>query len=181
MLVKLVRADGLDKILNSSFDLVVLRLELLGLFSDPFGLHLNKLVKSEGLGILRKVYENGLGETLEVVLNSVLHDVVDVDDQLLKLGESLMDVGQVSIDVHGSPGESNHTWSQLVLKIFKMRHQKRLGVWSNLVYDSVVLLQDELQLVVVHLELVLLQKNNLSAFWDIDSDSGQALGLSDES
>ena len=180
MLVKLVRANGLNEILDSALDLVVLRLELLGLLSDPFRLHLNELIKGESLGILRKVDQNSLRETLEVVLNSVLHDVVDVNDQLLELGETVMHMGQISIDVHGSPGESNHTWSELVLKIFKMRHQKGLGVRSNLVDDSVVLLQDELQLVVVHLELVLLEKDNLGALWNVNSDSGQALGFSDE-
>jgi hypothetical protein len=35
---------------------------------------------------LWKVDENSLRETLEVILNTVLHDVIDVDDELLKLG-----------------------------------------------------------------------------------------------
>lgn len=62
-----------------------------------------------------------------------------------------------------------------------MRHQKGFGVWSDLVNDSVVLLQDKLQLVVVHLEFVFLKKNNLGTLWDVDSNSGQALSLSNES
>jgi len=63
-------------------------------------LHLDELVKSEGLSILRKVDKDSLGQALEVVLNSVLHDIIDVDDQLLKLSETLMDVVQVTVDVH---------------------------------------------------------------------------------
>ena len=100
MLVKLVRADGLDKIFYSSFYLIILGLELLRLFSDPLFLHGNEVVKSEGLGILRKVDENGLGQRLEVVLDTVLHDVVDIDNQLLKLGKADMHVIEISIDVH---------------------------------------------------------------------------------
>ena len=60
MLVKLVRADSLDEILDCSLDLVVLRLELLRLLSDPLLLHLNELVKSEGLSVLWKVDKNSL-------------------------------------------------------------------------------------------------------------------------
>lgn len=91
-----------------------------------------------------------------------------------------MNVGQVAVDVHGGPGEGNHTWSQFVLKILKMWNKQTLGVWSDLVDDPVVLSENELKLVVVHLELVLLEKNDLCALWDLNADSGQALGLSDE-
>ena len=52
-----------------------------------------------------------------------------------------------------------------------MWYKKTLGVWSDLVDDAVVLSEDELELVVVHLELVFLQKNNLGTLWDINSDS----------
>ena len=61
-----------------------------------------------------------------------------------------------------------------------MWHEERLGVWSNLVDDSVVFSEDKLQLVVVHLELVFLQKNNLGALWDINTDSSEALGFSNK-
>lgn len=171
MLIELVRADGLNEILDGAFDFVVLALQLLRFFSDPLFLHLDELIKSEGLSVLWQVDEDCLGETLKVVLDSVLHDVVDVDDQLLELGESLMDVVEVAIDVHGGPGESYHTWSQLVLKIFKVGHEQTLGVWSDLVHDSVVLTEDELELVVVHLELVFLEKDDLGALWDFNTDS----------
>jgi hypothetical protein len=61
-----------------------------------------------------------------------------------------------------------------------MRHKERLSVRSDLVDDSVVLTEDKLELVVVHLELFLLEKDNLGTLRDINSDSGDALGLSDE-
>jgi hypothetical protein len=60
MLIKLVRADSLDEILNGSLDFVVLGLKLLGFLSDPFRLHFDELIKSESLGILWKVDKDGL-------------------------------------------------------------------------------------------------------------------------
>jgi len=180
VLVQLVRANGLDQVIDGSLDLVVLTHELLGLFFDPDLLHFDEVVEGEGLGVLWQVDKNGLGEGLQVVFNSVLHDVVDVDDQLLELGKSLMDMVQVSINVHGSPGECDHTWSEFVLQVLKMWDQKTLGVWSDLVHDSVVLSQDKLKLVVVVLELVFLEKHNLGTLWDVNTNSRQALGLSNK-
>jgi hypothetical protein len=181
MLIELVRADSLDEILYSSLNLEVLGLELLGLFLDPLLLHLDELIKSEGLGILGKVDQDSLGERFEVVLNTVLHDIIDVNNQLFKLGEALMNVIEITIDVHGSPGEGNHTGSEFVLEIFQVRHKKRLGVGSDLVDDSVVLSEDELELVLVGLELILLQQDDLGRLRDINgTNSREALSFSDE-
>jgi hypothetical protein len=180
VLIKLVRANGLNKIFNCSFNFDVLGLELLGLNSDPVLLHLDELLQCVGLGVLWKVDEDGLGQALEVVLNSVLHDVVDVDDQLLELVQSLMNVGQVSINVHRSPSQSDHTWSQLVFQIFQVWDKETLCVWPDLVHDPIILSQDKLKLIVVHLELVFLEEYDLCTLWDFNSNSGQALGLSDE-
>jgi hypothetical protein len=60
MLVELVRANSLNEILNSAFDLLILRLELLSLLSNPNLLHLHEVIESEGLGILGKVDEDSL-------------------------------------------------------------------------------------------------------------------------
>ena len=79
-----------------------------------------------------------------------------------------MNMVQVAINVHGSPSESDHTWAELVLKIFKVRHEERLGVGTNLVDDSVVLSEDELKLILVGLELVFLEQNNLGTLWDVN-------------
>ena len=61
-----------------------------------------------------------------------------------------------------------------------MWNQKTLGVGSDLVDNSVILSKDELKLVVVGLELLFLEKNNLSTLWDLNTDTGEALGLSNE-
>ena len=61
-----------------------------------------------------------------------------------------------------------------------MWNKKRFGVWSDLVDNAVVFLEDELKLVVVHLELVFLEKDDLGALWDVDSNSGKTFGFSDE-
>jgi hypothetical protein len=91
-----------------------------------------------------------------------------------------MNVVQVTVNVHGSPSKGDHTGSQLVLEIFEMRNKKRLGVGSNFVHNSVILSKNELKLIVVHFELVFLEEDNLGALGNIDSNSGQALSLSDE-
>jgi spore maturation protein CgeB len=88
---------------------------------------------------------------------------------------------EISINVHGGPGEGNHTWSKFVLEILKMWDKKRFSVWSDFVYDSIVFLEDELKLVVVHLKLVFLEENNFGALWDVDSNSRKTFGFSDES
>ena len=82
-----------------------------------------------------------------------------------------MDVLEVAINVHGGPCEDVHTGSQLVLKIFQVGHQERLGVRSDLVDNTVVLTQDEGELSVVHLELLFLKENNLGALRDLNADT----------
>ena len=46
--------------------------QLLGLSVDPLGLHLDEVVKSVGGGVGGQVDQDGLGQGLEVVLNTVL-------------------------------------------------------------------------------------------------------------
>ena len=46
--VKLVRADGLEEVLNSAFDFVILAPEFLGGRLNPVFLHLDEFVKREG-------------------------------------------------------------------------------------------------------------------------------------
>jgi len=90
----------LDEILDGAFDFVVLAAEFLRLDGNPLFLHLDEFIKSVGLSVLGQVDEHGLGEGLEVVLDTVLHDVIDVDNELLKLGKTLVNVVEVTIDVH---------------------------------------------------------------------------------
>jgi hypothetical protein len=51
---------------------------------------------------------------------------------------------------------------------------------TDLVHNAVVFAQDEVQLRVVVLELLFLEKDNLGRLWNVDSNSGQALGLTDQ-
>lgn len=87
---------------------------------------------------------------------------------------------QVTVNVHAGPGESDHARPEFVLQVFQVGHQQGLGVGADLVHDSVILSQHKLQLIVVHLELVFLEEYDLGAFRDVDSDSAQALGFSDQ-
>ena len=61
-----------------------------------------------------------------------------------------------------------------------MGNQEGLGVGSDLVDDAVVLSKDEVQLRMVVLELLFLEKDNLGGLGNIDSNSGQALSLTDK-
>jgi len=62
-----------------------------------------------------------------------------------------------------------------------VRHEQALSVGADLVDNSVILSQDKVKLRIVHLELVFLQKHDLCALRNVDSDSGEALGFTDES
>ena len=62
-----------------------------------------------------------------------------------------------------------------------MWYKKRFGVWSDLVDNSIVFLKDELKLIIVHLELVFLEKDDLGALWNVNTDSRKAFGFSDKS
>ena len=124
MLVELVRANSLNQIFDSAFDFVVLAAELLAFDCDPNFLHLYEFVESVSLGFLWQIDEHCLGKSLKVVFNTVLHNVVDVDDELLEFGQTLMHVIQIAVDIHRSPGESYHTWAQLVLEILEMGHEE---------------------------------------------------------
>jgi hypothetical protein len=100
MLIQLVRANSLDQVLNCTLDFLILGLKFLRLVTDPILLHFDKIVKGECLSILRQVNKDCLGERLKIVLNTVLHDVVDVDNQLLQLGKTLVDVMEITINIH---------------------------------------------------------------------------------
>lgn len=77
-------------------------------------LHFHEFVNRKRLRI-GQVYEEGLGDDFQVLLNSVLDDVVDGDDQLLELVQALMHVLQIRVDVHGGPSEGHHTGPQFEL------------------------------------------------------------------
>ena len=60
-----------------------------------------------------------------------------------------------------------------------MRNEERFCVWSDLVDDAIVFSKHKLKFVVVVLKLLFLKQDNLSLLRDVNSNAGQALGLSD--
>jgi hypothetical protein len=91
-----------------------------------------------------------------------------------------VNVVEVSIDIHRSPGKGDHTGTELVLKIFKVGNQEGLGVWADLVHNAVVFAENELELIVVRFKFVFLKENNLGGLWDFDTNAGKALGFANE-
>mmetsp|Transcript_40210 Transcript_40210/g.45990 ORF Transcript_40210/g.45990 Transcript_40210/m.45990 type:complete len:334 (-) Transcript_40210:699-1700(-) len=179
--IQLVGTDGSQQIIDRIFNFDVLADQQLGLGADSLFLHLDKVVEGNRLTIIGQTHKHNLGDGLQVVLNTIFDDIVDADDQLLQLVESGVNMMQVAIDVHGSPSQGDHTGSQLVLQIFQMGRQQRLSDGSDLVVDTIILLEDVQQLVIVHLELLFLQEDNLGTFWDFNSSQSiQALGLTNE-
>jgi hypothetical protein len=62
-----------------------------------------------------------------------------------------------------------------------MWHKETLGVGSDLAHNSIVLTKNELKLIVVHLELVFLEKDDLGALWNVNTNSRKAFSFSDKS
>jgi hypothetical protein len=55
MLIKLIWANSLDEVLNSTFNLVILASKFLAFDGNPLFLHLYEFVKSVSLGFLGKI------------------------------------------------------------------------------------------------------------------------------
>jgi len=108
--VQLVDGYRLDQILHGIFHLQVLALKECGLLSDMLLLHLHKFLDGERLCIWQ-VNKQCLGDDLEVLLNTVLNDVIDIFYRLLQLAKNRVDMGLISINIHTSPGKSDHSRS----------------------------------------------------------------------
>jgi hypothetical protein len=132
------------------------------------------------LGVIGEIDQKDFGDLFQVVLDTVLDDVIDRDDQLVELVQTLVDVLQVGVDVHGSPCEGDHSWSELKLEIFEMWLKEILGDGLDLAKDFFVLVKDVLELVKVHLELFLLKEDDSGGLWDLDVLSLEALGFTDQ-
>ena len=91
-----------------------------------------------------------------------------------------MDMLKVAFDVHGCPGEDVHTRSQLVLQVFQVGDEEGLGVRANLVHDTVVFAKNEGKLVVISLELFFLKEDDLGALRDLNTDTREAFGLTNQ-
>jgi hypothetical protein len=175
-----IAENGSEEIIDSSFDFKVLGHQVSGVFLNEFLLHPDEFFQRKRLAFLRKVNQKDLGDGLEVVFNSVFNDIVDVNNQLFKLAEALVDVLQESIDIHGGPGQSQHTGSELEFEIFSVRLEDISGDVLHLTQNSGVFSQEVVELVVVSLELLFLKEDNLGAVGDFLLVSLQALGFSDQ-
>ena len=178
--VQLVRADGLEEILNSTLNFVVLRAEFLGCVLDPLLLHLDELLERESRALLGEVDKHGLGQGFEVVLDTVLHNIVNVDNELVEFGKALVDVMEEAIDVHRGPGERANTGAESALEVVDVGGKEGAGVGANLVHDADTLTHNILELVVVVLKLLFLEEHDLGRLGNVDSNTGKALGFTDE-
>jgi len=134
-------------------------------------LHLDELIKRESGAVLRKVNKHCLGESLKVVLNAVLHDVVNVDNKLVELVETLVNVVKEAFNVHRGPSERADTGAKTALEIIDVRGKERSGIWSNFVHNTNALTNNVLKLVVVVLELVLLEKHDLGRLRNLNANT----------
>lgn len=100
MLIQLVSADCVEKIINCSFDFNILRRKKISLKFSRLMLKLDELVLTVCPIVLGHLYKDHLADGLEVVLDTVLDDVVDTDDQLLQLAKTVVHVLEVSVNVH---------------------------------------------------------------------------------
>jgi hypothetical protein len=111
--IEFVEHDGVDKIVDGSLDFLILRHKEVGVLGNMIFLSLDELFQRHWLGVIGKVDKKDLGDLLEVVLNTVLDDVIDGDDQLVEFVKALMNVFKITVNVHGSPGKSNHSRPEL--------------------------------------------------------------------
>eukprot|EP00968_Pinguiococcus_pyrenoidosus_P007308 scaffold486_cov254-Pinguiococcus_pyrenoidosus.AAC.1 len=177
--VQRVRLDDVHEVLHGMLHLDVLALEQQRHVGDVRFLHAHELVDAEGL-VLRQVHQQRLRDGLEVLLDAVLDDVVGVLHQLVQLLQAVVDVGLVRVDVHGRPGQRDHTGPQAILHVVEVGPQHHGRDGNHLRDDAVVLGERPVQVVVVLLELLLLEQRDLGALRYVDSHAVQALGLADE-
>jgi len=62
-----------------------------------------------------------------------------------------------------------------------MRNKKTLGVRADLVDDPIIFFENELQLIIVHLEFVLLKQDNFSCLRNVNANPLETFSFSDKS
>ena len=92
-----------------------------------------------------------------------------------------MDVVEETINIHRGPGKRANTRAESTFEVINMRSKKRTCVRADLVNNTDSFAYNVLELVVVVLELLFLEKNDLSTLGDFNSNSSKALSLTDES
>mmetsp|Transcript_23248 Transcript_23248/g.48265 ORF Transcript_23248/g.48265 Transcript_23248/m.48265 type:complete len:321 (-) Transcript_23248:1451-2413(-) len=86
----------------------------------------------------------------------------------------------VLVNVHGSPGKSDHTRPKLVLHVVEVRAQDHGGDRDDFSDDTVVLGEGPVKLIIESLELLLLEESNLGRLRNLNSHAIKALSLADE-
>ena len=179
--VELVLTDSLEKIFDSTFDFKVLASKLLGSGLNPVFLHVDELGQGEGRASSGQVNQDSLRKGLKIVLDTVLHDIVDVNDQLVQLGKTLVNMLEETFNIHRGPSKTADTRSETSLEIINVRSEKTASVRTNLVDDSNTFSDDVLELVVVVLELGFLEEHKFGRLRDLNANTSKTFGFTDQS
>lgn len=170
----------MEEVVHGVFNFNILGDQFVSLGLDVVFLHLDEAVQAHRLVSLGELDERLFAHLFKVVFNSIFNDVIDVDDQLLKLLEAVVDVLQIGIDVHGGPGESDHSGSEFEFEVLDVGVEEELHDGLHFSDDSLVFFEHIEEFIVVGLEFFLLEKDDSSAFGDFDTHSVHGLGLSDQ-
>jgi hypothetical protein len=119
--VELVVEDNQKQVIHGSFHLQVFAGEVVSLLVDILFLRAHKGLEGKGHVLVGKRDQGHLRNVLQVDFYSIFNYVVHVDDQLLQLVEALVDVVEIRVDVHRSPGQGRHSRMKLELHICDMR------------------------------------------------------------
>jgi hypothetical protein len=150
------------------------------MLGDVIFLTLDKLLKRHKLNIIKKIDKKDLGDLLEVILDTILNNIVNRDDELVEFVKTLMNMLKIRVNVHGGPGKGDHTGSELELKILKMGLEEVLGDRLDLSKNLLVLIENILELIEVHLKLLFLEKDDSSSLRDLNMLSLEALGFTNK-
>lgn len=82
-----------------------------------------------------------------------------------------MNMAQIAVDVHGCPGQVAKTRAKSMLQVFLMRRKQHLDIWPDLAVNPVVLGDDVLKFVLIHLELFFLKKDDFGGVGDVSAES----------
>lgn len=172
--------NGGDQVVHGSLYLQVLALQQFGALDGGVTLLLHELLQRQRFAVVWQVHQDHPGYQLDVVLYPVLNDVVDVQDQLLQFDQAVVDVEDLGLDVHGSPGEGHHAWAQPVLEVQQVRTHEFEQSGPDLAFDTLKLIEDLREFSVVFLELVFLQQYDFCGVQHLNVVALHDLGFADE-
>ena len=176
---ELVRRDLFDQIIDGMLDLGILLLQHRRLDANVLPLHVDKVRHGKG-GIVGQVHQQTLAHHLEILLDAILHHIVDVANELVKSAKATLNVRDEGVNVHRRPRQRDHARPELVFHVGKVRteNDRRCGDHSG--GDAIILRQCPLQLTGKCLEALFLVQNNLGILWNVQAHTFQTLGLANE-